>query len=702
MADEEKTGVETDDWLDDLQDAEPEAVESEDVDQGGIDDLLGDIGEGEDQGDASAEEASEELDQSDIDSLLGGSDQDEEQQEAETSAEEEAPQEEAVEDSDELDQSDIDSLLGGDDELSLEAAPDEEKEEPKEAELDQSNIDDLFGSEDVEQPEEVVVEGAEHFPQEEVFEEAQEPSQEDMDQLFDGAAEDPGEAEEPHAETVSFSEVLEEGEGEAAEESGGAGDESFGIEPDDSGFAAEDFDFEGDLDDIPEIPDEATISTEEEDAVAEDIFAEETGEGDFSDLLEEEEIEKGILKKLPFSFPAINKAVIAGLGACLVLVIGVLFFVFRGKEEPPAIILPEEGQQTAGEVIVEPEQPRPLANAVPVVADAELEMAEDGGAVAVLLSGQDEDNDPLDFVVTTPPQYGRLSGDMPNLTYLPNNDFPGEDRFEFRASDGKDVSFPASVLITGPDFSKKAVAEKPKVVKPKRPVVLAKNVTLKTKSTDDLVINWQKIWGKANHSPFNKKIAVEIMDKSLQGQLIRTSRYKHLYRPDKFWGGHEIIKYRFSQEGVRSKERKLLIKVELGSPAPEINLQPLAEVYAVGETVVLDASPSRDEARDSLTFDWRQVGGVPIQMETVNEEGSAVAFVAPSSFQTDAKYPGPVILLTATDQTGKTDTREITIITKSRRQAALWRGRREGGVQHEPHCPQGNCPGALLPWPYAD
>lgn len=701
MADEEKTGVETDDWLDDLQDAESEAVESEDVDQGGIDDLLGDI-EGGDQEEAFAEEASEEqeLDQSDIDSLLGGSDQDAEPREAETSVEEEA-----AEDADELDQSDIDSLLGGDDELSLEAAaPDEEKEAVAEedfSELDQSNIDDLFGDEDAEQPGEVVVEGAEHFPQEEVFEEAQEPSQDDMDQLFDGVVEDVGEAEEPHAETVSFSQVLEEGEDETTGESGDAGDESFGIEPDDSGFAVEDFDFEGDLDDIPEIPDEATISTEEESA-AEDIFAEETGDGDFSDLLDEEEIEKSILKKLPFSFPAVNKTVIAGAGVCLVLIIGVLLFVFRGKEEPPAIILPEEGKQIATEPSSEQEQTMPLPNAVPVVADAELEMAEDGGAVAVFLSGQDEDNDPLDFVVTTPPQHGRLSGDTPNLTYLPNNDFPGEDRFEFRAGDGKDVSLPASIIITGPDLSTKAVAAKPKVVKPKRPVVLAKNVTLKTKSTDDLVINWGNIWEKANHSPFSKKIAVEIVDKSLQGQLIRTSWFKHLYRPDKFFGGHEVITYRFSREGVRSKERNLLIKVELGSPAPEINLKPLAEAYAVGETVVLDASPSRDEARDRLTFEWQQVGGVPVQMERINNEGSAIAFVVPSSFQTEAKYPGPAIRLIATDQTGKTDTREIAITTKSRRQTALWRGLRGGGVQHEPHCPQGNCPGGLLPWPYAD
>lgn len=746
MADEEKTGIENDDWLDDFQDDEQEVAEpKEDAGQDDIDDLLGSLEEDE-APEASAQEeaaeeapvaeAAEEVDQSDIDSLLGAG------------GGEEAPEEDAAaaaaEDELELDQSDIDSLLGGgsDDETpeeELAASGEEAPQEEELAEPDQADIDELLGGEDDdEQPEEVVVEGAEHFAQEEISgeikeptqgvaaeasteeagvdellgdlgeEEAEEPlaevdiegepSQEDMDQLFDGIADDIGEEEEAGAETVSFSEVLEEGDAtEAAEEPGESGDESFGLEPDDSGFGDEDFDFEGDLGDIPDIPDESTISTEDEGTVAEDIFAEGAEE-------EELEVGEGAPKKFPFpiSIPEINKTVIAGAGTGLVLIIGILFFVFRGKEEPPAIILPEESEKIVSESAIEPQPVQPLANAVPVVADAELEMAEEGGAISIELGGQDEDNDPLDFVITTPPQYGRLSGDVPHLTYLPNNDFPGEDVFEYRASDGKDVSLPASVSITGPDLSKKVVAEKPKVVKPKRPVVLAKNVTLKTKSTDDLLINWQKVWRRANNSPFNKKISVEIIDKPSQGRFIKTSRYKHLYRPDKFFGGHEIVKYRFSQEGIRSKVRKILIKVKLGSPAPEINLKPLAQAYAVGETVVVDASPSRDEARDKLHFDWQQTGGVPIQMEAANKEGSAIAFVVPSSFQTGAKYPSPVILLTATDQTGKTDTKEIAITTKSRRQAALWRGLRGGGVENEPNCPQGNCPGGLLPWPYAD
>jgi hypothetical protein len=44
--------------------------------------------------------------------------------------------------------------------------------------------------------------------------------------------------------------------------------------------------------------------------------------------------------------------------------------------------------------------------------------------------------------------HGRLSGSCPNLTYTPDSDYDGTDRFTFKSSDGSADSNTASVDIT--------------------------------------------------------------------------------------------------------------------------------------------------------------------------------------------------------------------------------------------------------------
>jgi hypothetical protein len=55
--------------------------------------------------------------------------------------------------------------------------------------------------------------------------------------------------------------------------------------------------------------------------------------------------------------------------------------------------------------------------------------------------------DTLTYTVTRAPLRGRLTGDAPSLTYVPDEDFVGIDTFEFRVSDGMFESEPAVVTI---------------------------------------------------------------------------------------------------------------------------------------------------------------------------------------------------------------------------------------------------------------
>ncbi len=699
MAEEEKDGLEIDDWLDDLQEDESDdaaGAADEDLgelDQSDIDALLGDaFGEGPAAEDAGAEAApaaeppeedAGELDQSDIDALLGGGgDEPAAEAAAEADAGGDIDQSDiddllagGEEDAGELDQSDIDSLLGGGDEA----------EAPVEAgggDIDQSDIDGLFASDD--EGEEAVAEGGDG-----------EPSQDDVDQLFSDVGEG-GADEDIGAETVSFSDVL-------ADDAGGGEEETFGL-PDDTGFDEDEFDF-GDL---PDIPDEETVGTAPEGETV-DIFGEDTTSTELTDILSEDDATQKIAaaggdKGIPFNLPAdMNKKAMGITALCLVMLLaGGGYFFFKKDKEEPAVPVALQEQQLSSQTVgtPPPEVPVPAAvNTPPVVMDSKLQMAETGGELNFVLTGTDEDEDALGFEILTPPKHGRLSGDMPNLTYLPNKDFPGEDTIEFRAFDGQDPSNAALVSIFGPDLGKK-VAEKPKVIKPKRIVVAARNISLSGISTNPLVINWKNIWKKANKTPYSGKVSVEIMDKRLRGDLKRVNKSRHQYVPDKYYGGSELIKYRFSYAGLKSKVRELRLQFKLGDPAPEIQMQPIAKAYPVGQSVVLDAGLTKDDSPESLVYSWEQVAGVPVQMEALNDDASAITFVVPSTFASQQKI-GTVIRLTAVDQSGQRTVKDIRIPTVSRRQTALWRGQ-NGSLEYEPYCPKGECPGALLPWPYQD
>ena len=67
---------------------------------------------------------------------------------------------------------------------------------------------------------------------------------------------------------------------------------------------------------------------------------------------------------------------------------------------------------------------------------------------SVTLHAIDMQNDPLTYVVVTPPTYGTLSGTEPDLTYTPFSGYLGDDMFVFQANDGAEDSNPVFVRLT--------------------------------------------------------------------------------------------------------------------------------------------------------------------------------------------------------------------------------------------------------------
>jgi hypothetical protein len=67
---------------------------------------------------------------------------------------------------------------------------------------------------------------------------------------------------------------------------------------------------------------------------------------------------------------------------------------------------------------------------------------------AVVLSATDAESDTITYTLVTSPTHGSLSGELPNLLYTPEENFVGDDSFQFRAGDIHGATTLATINIT--------------------------------------------------------------------------------------------------------------------------------------------------------------------------------------------------------------------------------------------------------------
>jgi len=394
-----------------------------------------------------------------------------------------------------------------------------------------------------------------------------------------------------------------------------------------------------------------------------------------------------------------------GLGcglATLLLVAG--FFFMKGRTPHKTAVVavqqpaakPHEPAVPSESAKAEPPVQQHSANAPPTVQNIELTMPPDSSQLEITISGSDPENDLLQYVMSLPEQ-GQLSGQPPNLVYTAKPEFSGKDGFIIRATDGKNISPPATVVISRqhPVAAKElppAQASKPEHKPPtelakgeepvasaphegdtsKQDIILAKNRTYTLTGTKGQTISWEKIWrDAANYADYNQDVRVDIVKGPRHGTLKTVDNRRSIYLPNKAFTGTDTITYRFKLGQLTSSDKTLTVSVRRKNRAPVIHLQPIAPTYRVGDQVVLNASQTEDDQREGVAFHWEQLSGAPILIKPLNSEGSQIAFVVPSSFNT-ADTSTLVIRLTATDKADAHDAEEIKITTQSRRTSALW------------------------------
>jgi hypothetical protein len=82
------------------------------------------------------------------------------------------------------------------------------------------------------------------------------------------------------------------------------------------------------------------------------------------------------------------------------------------------------------------------------VAESQVVETDEDTALAIALVASDADRDRLAFAIERPPAHGSLVGEPPELSYVPDADYNGPDRFVFAVDDGRGGSDTGTVSIT--------------------------------------------------------------------------------------------------------------------------------------------------------------------------------------------------------------------------------------------------------------
>ena len=82
----------------------------------------------------------------------------------------------------------------------------------------------------------------------------------------------------------------------------------------------------------------------------------------------------------------------------------------------------------------------------PVSQDLLYSMNEDG-TLDITLAGSDPNNSPITFIIIDYPEFGEIAGEYPDLVYIPNENFFGEDSFTYQAYNGSYYSNISTVII---------------------------------------------------------------------------------------------------------------------------------------------------------------------------------------------------------------------------------------------------------------
>lgn len=181
------------------------------------------------------------------------------------------------------------------------------------------------------------------------------------------------------------------------------------------------------------------------------------------------------------------------------------------------------------------------------------------------------------FSMVSPPQFGTLTGTLPNLTYTPNANFNGQDSFTFKANDGTDDSNTATVIIN---------------VTPVSDLPIASNLSVTT--NEDTPVSFTLI----GSDPDGSAVTYTVLSQPANGTLTGTAP-NLTYTPNANFHGTNSFTFKVNDGTSDSNTATVTITVNPVNDAPVANNQSVTTAEDTPVSITLTGS---DSDGNTLTY----------------------------------------------------------------------------------------------------
>jgi N-acetylmuramoyl-L-alanine amidase len=264
------------------------------------------------------------------------------------------------------------------------------------------------------------------------------------------------------------------------------------------------------------------------------------------------------------------------------------------------------------------------------VAESQVVETDEDTALAIALVASDADRDRLAFAIERPPAHGSLVGEPPELSYVPDADYNGPDRFVFAVDDGRGGSDTGTVSITID-----AVDDAPEAVDDEA-------VTSEGMVVDIAVL-------ANDRDPDGGVLRVVGVTQAVNGWVLINGDHTLRYQPNTGFRGLDGFAYTVAgtDGGISTATVGVEVKDIADAPVAENQVVETDEDTAVAITLV-----ASDADGDRLAF----------TIERPPAHGSLIKTAPDLSYVPDADYSGPDRFVFAVDDgRGGSDTGTVSI-----------------------------------------
>jgi hypothetical protein len=264
------------------------------------------------------------------------------------------------------------------------------------------------------------------------------------------------------------------------------------------------------------------------------------------------------------------------------------------------------------------------------VAESQAVQTDEDTALAIRLAVTDADRDPLTFTIERPPAKGSLSGTPPDVSYTPDRDYSGPDRFVFAVEDGHGGRDTGTVSIR---------------VRPLGDLPVAEDDAAETNEgrVSDIVV-------LANdRDPDGDVLRVVSVTQAANGSVLVNGDDTLRYQPDAGFTGLDGFAYTIGDGQGGTATATVRVRVNDVADAPVAEDQTLETDEDTALAITLVAS---DADGDPLTF----------TIQTPPARGSLGGMPPDVSYTPDADYSGAdSFVFEAGDGQGGSDTGTVSI-----------------------------------------